>query len=240
KEQADRIPDITSLLFTGGVDANMIGAVNHGSIESNIAQRAEVFKSLDNLVNGGGDKITFVTVSGEDGNPIKIPYVGEDGNLVFPNDEGVVRSINGGYLARWKEINDQVEDKIDDVMEFCIISDDLARFVLGLSEDRWNELCAVGGGEDIGMSKELAKLECDMTYIKSLPSGSISQTQALSKLRFIVRKHLRNVNIKNLISKEKMKADMKSGNLHKGHGKNIDFDDNGVKPSGTAPAPASL
>lgn len=206
------IPSIQHLIFSGGINASSIGAVNHGSTESNIAQRGSVFTTLDNIMNGGGDKITYQQFMGQDGEPIKLPYVDSDtGHLVYPNEKGVVRAINGGFLSQWKELNDQLEDRIDEVMEYCIISDELSQFVLGISKESWEKLTKAGQGEDIGMSEELAKLNCGISYIKSLPANSVSQTGALSKLRFIVRVHLRNVNIKGLISKDKIKATAKSG-----------------------------
>jgi predicted transcriptional regulator len=97
-------------------------------------------------------------------------------------------------------------------MEYCIISDELSKFVLGISTTDWDAYTAKDGGVN-GMSPELKKEESSIAYIKSLPSGSISQTRALSKLRFLVRKHLRNVNIKGLVTKDKMKEDMKKGHM---------------------------
>jgi len=68
-------------------------------------------------------------------------------------------------------------------MEYCIINDDMAAFVIGMSRAEWDEITSSlneARSTALGFHKELGALTCDITYIKSLPSGSISQTQALS------------------------------------------------------------
>lgn len=206
-------PSLKDLVFAGGVNASVIGASNHGSTEANIAQREEMVKHINNFLQGGGDQVTYMTLSGQNGKAISHPYVdGETGELIYPNENGLVRSINGDYLDRWKEINEQVENRIDDVMEYCIVSDELAAFTLGIKKNDWDTLCAKKGKLP-GMSDEMAELACSIKYIKSLPSGSVNQTMSLSKLRYIVREHLRNVNIKRLVSKKKMAQDVTKGDL---------------------------
>lgn len=221
-DSPNQVPSLKALILQGGINSSTIGATNHGNTDANIAQRNEVTRNIENLLKGGGDKVTYTQRKGQDGKTILDPYVDQDtGDLVYPNQEGYVRNINGEYLDTWEDINEQIENKIDEAMKYCIISDELAKFVLGIPDARWKFIVSADFGknankadyEKMGMSQKMAELDCSIKYIKSLPANSMHQTQSLSKLRQIVREHLANVNIKRLVSKEKMKSDMKDGRL---------------------------
>lgn len=216
KTQKDILPDITNMLFGGGGSASLLGLKNYGSTEANLAHRNEAEKHMRNIMEGGGDKVMMTCIKGADGNPITQPYLDGDGEVVFPNKDGDVRAINGGFLSMMKEIHDNLENKIDQAMEFCIIDDEMARFVMGINKDDWKKYTnkmSKAESEALGMSEELGDIQCDITYIKSLPSGSISQTQSLSKLRHLVRIHIKNINIKGLVSLNTMKKDGEEGKL---------------------------
>ena len=72
-------------------------------------------------------------------------------------------------------------------MEYLITTEDEdAATLLGFTPDQWKNKIACANGEGLaGMSDEMKKLDCQLSIIRGYPTGSVLQTQALSKLRFI-------------------------------------------------------
>ena len=171
------LPKFEPLFYGGGISASLLGATNHGSLESNIAHRVENMKRFDNILNGGGDDVTYTTVAGADGKPIMQPIQDPtSGEMMYPNERGQIRTLNGGKLELMRELYDSIEDKTDKIMEYCVISDEMARFVLGFSAASWDNTCAKGGNFEGKMSQEMADIDCHIIYIQSLPTGPLSQT----------------------------------------------------------------
>ena len=110
--QKNIIPDIGKVLFSGGGSKELLGLKNYGSSEANLAHRNESEKVMKNIIEGGGDKVMISTIRGEDNKPIITPYLDSDGDIVYPNSDGSVRSLNSGFLDLILDMDTALEKKL--------------------------------------------------------------------------------------------------------------------------------
>lgn len=226
KSNASKVDfSVSKMLQSGGVPPSLLGEIKHGgSIFSNIAHRAETAKRFENLANNGVDDQVFFTVKGKDGkDPVKTPFF-MNGKHYYPNENGEIRIVNGANVKLAVEIREYQEKKTDEIMRMCVLGDDIASFILGITPKAWLDMCSSGGtppgvkaGEKDKPTKvgewpwELAHEDCTISNIESLVDSSISQTRALSKLRKIVKMYLNNVNLDDFDTVAEKKADMDKG-----------------------------
>jgi hypothetical protein len=168
-------------------------------------------KRVDNLVNNGVDDEVFFTVKNNKGQAVKTPFQ-FGGKTYFPNENGDIRVANSANVKLMKEIYDFQNDKCDQIMSLCVISDEVAAYVLGLCLSDWLAYCGIGGCP-IGcyMSDEMKMINCSVEELESLCDGSLLQTKCLSKMRKIVMCFLNNVNLEDFDDVIEKKNDMKTG-----------------------------
>lgn len=208
---------IGSKLMQGGVPPSLLGLQNHGgSAFAGIAHRTEAMKRFQNLVDNGVDQEVFLTVEAMVNGkkePVSTPFM-FNGKEYVPNSDGKVRIANSTNVKLAKEIRDYQEDKTDKIMELCILGDDIAPYVLGLTSNAWIAMCSSGGkpvADTRIWSADMLAEDCRIEIIESLVDGSISQTKALSKLRKIVKFYLNNVNLEDFDSVAERKGEMSTG-----------------------------
>lgn len=206
--------DIAQKVMSGGVPASLLGETPRGgSMFANIAHRVEQMKRIDNLVNNGVDQELYFTVVDKNNKPINTPFKIGD-KQYFPNPEGKVRVANASNVKLAKEIRDYQEEKTDKLMSLFILGDDVAAYVIGVSSSEWDKMCAPNGkpvGDTRTWDPDMLKLKCSIDYIESLPDGSLTQTQALSKLRRIAKFYINSVNLEDFDSVTEKKSDMAHG-----------------------------
>jgi hypothetical protein len=133
----------------------------------------------------------------QNGDEIRTPFWSvEFDEMVFPDKNGQYKFWNQQYIDKQIEIEEHIEEKVNKMMRFCILNETLCREVLDVSNDyyQWILGAIPGTGKAevqnaVGLSGAMQKLDGTIVAIKSLPAGSIEQTQALSKLRFVCRLH---------------------------------------------------
>ena len=140
----------------------------------------------------------------------------------IPAEDGKHRFVNETWINREYDVYMAVQKRIDQQMKWCVISDEIARQVMGYTDAKWTEVTGPKGLP--GMDPEMAKLNCKISYIKSLPTDSVLQTQALSKLRYICGQRLANIH-RTATSREADKDD----NTEKVQVKKPDGSDAGIK-----------
>jgi hypothetical protein len=161
-----------------------------GSLLGRVATEQKIKQMEDNL----GDGMYFVTYNDARGKPIANTTFEDDfGNVVKTDARGSVRYVDGGFISQVNEVEDEIEKEVDNKTEMAGKSDNICEMLLG--KERW-AWCAENGGPASGMHPNMKKLDCRPSYIKSLPSGDILQTQSISKLRWIVRHSLDDMNVK--------------------------------------------
>ena len=103
-----------------------------------------------------------------------------NGEISLPDETGRHRYINGTWIDREYEVYQAVQKRIDQQMKWCVISDEIARQVMGFTKAKWDEIASKDGTYG-DMDPEMAKNDCHISYIKSLPTDHIQQTFSLSK-----------------------------------------------------------
>ena len=157
-----------------------------------ILLRNSTFNSAQAYSQNFGDRVFFQSFYSETGEPIIAPIAaGPDGEIALPDETGKFRYINGTWIDREYEVYMAIQKRIDQQMKWCVISDEIARQIMGFTKEKWDEVAGPKGLP--GMDPEMAKLNCHIAYIKSLPSDSVLQTQSLSKLRAICGQRLANI-----------------------------------------------
>jgi hypothetical protein len=149
--------------------------------------RKENDRYLKTVDESLGDMRITMKAYDTNGNLITTPfYSSETGDVVVPDAKtGAVPYVNGDIVDAKIHEAKLVEDRIDDLMEKCIISDEICKIVLNLNDAGYNANLAPNVGPP-GMNAEMMKLDGRVTYIKALPASSALQIQSLSKLRYLV------------------------------------------------------
>lgn len=202
-------------LLNGFVPPSLLGADGLGgkSMLSSVAHRGQQMNKLKNLIDNGVDDELQIMVRDKKGNPIKTPYM-LDGQLRYPNAEGVVRITNTAPVELARQVKQYEEDQTDKLMDLILISDEVAAYVVGMPVGNWVKIC--NGDTDPSTKQkwedeEMQKVKCTVSHISKLVSGSIKQTQAIGKLREIAKHFLKNVNLDSFDSLAEKKADMTTG-----------------------------
>jgi len=108
--------------------------------------------------------------------------------MVFPDADGFVRRVNEQWLQRELEVENAIEDKVDRIMKYAIANDRMCMDILNLNDEEYYALLGPGGGADVGLKDpDMLKIDGTVGSIKRTPAGSISQTEKLSKLRFVCK-----------------------------------------------------
>ena len=199
----------------GAVPPELLGLGGQGGF-SGIAHSGETLKRLDNLVNSGVDDEIIMSFATRDekGNivPKTTPFMWE-GKQMRPDANGNVRITDQGKIDLATKISLYRKVRTNKLMGHVRLGDDIASYIFGLPYEHWMALCAKDSKlipEEMKMHADLAKLECSVEYINSLPP-SLTQTQAIAKLRKIVEFYEKNVNIEALSSVPDALSNMKDG-----------------------------
>lgn len=188
----------------------MVGGRNAHSADASFADRQNIDVHVAAMKQAIGSKWQYVTRTDENGTDVSHPYFDpEIGEMVYPDDTGRVRSVNKQYLDKMLEIENYIEDKVDKIMTYAVVSEDMCKDILNLSDREYTAILApVGAGvsmgdaarqKDIGMeSRQMQELDGRIHNIKASPAGSISQTEKISKLRYVVRALRQRVAIRDL------------------------------------------
>jgi len=135
-----------------------------------------------------GDAVYYATISDAGGNAIKTPYYSDAvKGIVYPDPQGRVRIINEEYMNTIRETEEYIENQVTEIMKYCVSSETSCKIALNLNDAQYDNMLGPNEAEGVklNMSNEMAKLDGRILYIKSLPANSVTQSQALSKLRFI-------------------------------------------------------
>jgi len=156
---------------------------------SAVADRKHVQSYIAEIENSLGEKWLYETRHDMEGHPIIEPYFHPlTGDMVFPDAKGKVRILNGAYLEKQKEIESYIEDKVDRMMSLCVISDEMCMDVLNLTKEEYRNHLSKGkipfGDAD---AEEFKDIDGRVLSIKATPAGSMSQTEKLSKLRYVTK-----------------------------------------------------
>jgi len=123
-----------------------------------------------------------------DGNVITDSFIGDDGRIVQPDSDGVVRLHDYGYYDMLSKMQAEYEAVIDEQLEKCMVSNYVCERLLG--KTLYDKLAPTRGTDlqidGTNMSDELAKSDARPSMIKALPCDSIAQTNAIAKLRIAV------------------------------------------------------
>lgn len=201
-------------ILSGVVPPELLGAggLPGGSLFSGIAHETQQLNQMKNLLNSGThDEIYMQFASKKGGEAIKTP-IPFNGKIYYPDEKGVVRIANKEPLSLQMKVRKFQEDRTDALMDMIILGgDDAAAYIFGFTKAEWMNKVGKGKGGNLGMSAEMVRLDGSMKHIETLVDGSQMQSQCLSKLRFVCKKHLANVNLENFSSLEEDMSNMKSG-----------------------------
>jgi hypothetical protein len=188
---------------------------------SKIAHRSQQMQQIDNWANNGVSDQLEIYVKDANG-AVTLPF-DIMGDTVYPDEKGQVRITDAGKIAQAKEIYAFQVKKVDDLMENAMISDEICSYMFGVPLKKWLEYCDKGGCPDgCYMEPEMKALKCTWEYIDAMPP-SLTQYQATSKRRKLVKHFAKNVNLKYLTNKPDEKKNMKDG-----HNNPNKLDDNGM------------
>lgn len=174
---------------------------------ASFADRNRLITYNENLHEQIGEKWVYRKMLGQDKKPSTLPYYdAETDSMVFPDSEGDVRILNKEYILKKREMDAYIEKQVDQMVKDSVISDSLAKDVLDLNDLSYVALLGsvdadtdekgdLAAQKKLGMGNEMRKIDARVSTIRSIPAGSLSQTQALSKLRFLckARRHYYNV-----------------------------------------------
>ena len=199
--------DLMEFMKRGAVPPELLGVHGNkhgGSQFSSIAHTAEQQQKFLNLANNSVDDEIIFQVMGTDAKGNKVPKTNPfefGGKILKPDDRGFVRITDKGRVDMTAKIAAYRKKRTNDLMEIVRLGDDIAQYVFGISADDWTDMCAKGaltaGNLPVKMHKDLGDLECSVEFINSLPP-SLSQTQAVAKLRKIVEYYEKNVNMEEI------------------------------------------
>jgi hypothetical protein len=152
---------------------------------------------VEGVSNAIGEPVSYIARMDSKGNAINVPfYSPELGEMVFPDERGGYKYWNADYLEKQIQIEEEIRAKVDRMMRACVTTPEMCREVLDVTDDYYKELLLpiTGGGKaevqaKMGMADEMQKIDGTVEAMLGLPSGSLLQTQALSKLRLVCRKH---------------------------------------------------
>ena len=206
--------DLMGYMKRGAVPPELLGVHGNkhgGSQFSSIAHTAEQQQKFLNLANNSVDDEIIFQVMGTDATGKKVPKTNPfefGGKILKPDEKGFVRITDKGRVDMTAKIAAYRRKRTNDLMEIVRLGDDIAQYVFGISAEKWKKLCAKealksGSNETkallqaMNMHKDLGDLECSVEFINSLPP-SLTQTQAIAKLRKIVEYYEKNVNMEEI------------------------------------------
>ena len=107
------------------------GGRKFSTADASVADRRHVESYIESYKHALGEKWTYSSRKGQDGDPITVPYydpdvVAADGtmvDIVFPDKNGDVRSLNKQYMDELIRMEEAIEKKVDRITELCVISD---------------------------------------------------------------------------------------------------------------------
>lgn len=112
-----------------------------------------------------------------------------NGRIFVSDEDGVITLANGSYLAREKQMREEQEKYISEVIEYLIYDDDLAVDTLGIDHDQYDRDFGAGSRKSKGIDipSSLHEFDARASAIDAFPPGSKLHTGAMAKLRWLVK-----------------------------------------------------
>jgi hypothetical protein len=180
----------------------------HTSADASFHDRKRMQDFLNSYAGNLGEAHIIVNRKGSNGQASTEPYYdGEIGDFVVPDAKGDVRILNEDFMNTVLEAELEIERKVDRIMEYCVASETLCKLALGLDDGTYVKLLGPNSkidelnndyADEYKMSTEMGTIDGRISFIRSLPAKSPTQTQALSKLRLVCRWLRHRFNMKNL------------------------------------------
>ena len=133
-------------------------------------------------------------IMGKNVRKIKITEGGQgtynhNGRIFVSDADGVIVLANGSYLAREKQMREEQEKYISEVIEYLIYDDDLATDTLGITHDEYDKVFGTGSTKSKGVDipSSLHEFDARASAIDAAPPGSKWHTGCMSKLRWLVK-----------------------------------------------------
>ncbi len=205
--------DIMNLYNGGLVPKEFLGLgyeSGGSSAFANVAHNVEQARRLENIAKNSISDEVLMSVSLKN-KKVSQPFE-MHGKIYRPDKDGNVRITDKGKIETAKMIKEYQRKVVDDLMDIAMLGDDVCQYVFGLSEGQWKNLTGKHDTEDMsmGLSKELNNLDCSIRHIESLPP-SLTQTQAIAKLRMIVGHHATSVNLEGITDNRDTTRNIKDG-----------------------------
>lgn len=205
--------DVMSAYKGGLVPKEYLGlgyASGGNSVFSNVAHNVEQARRLENIQkNSISDEVSLaIKLKGKGVNqPFEM-----NGKIYRPDKDGNVRITDKGKIDTVMEIKRYQRKVVDDLMDYAMLGDDVCQYIFGLTETQWDNLTKknTAANAEYGLSAELNNLDCSIQHIESLPP-SLTQTQAIAKLRKIVEYHASSVNIEGITTHSDAKKNISDG-----------------------------
>jgi hypothetical protein len=162
--------------------------MDSGIIEKNLEDEARAFglKNPGDATEGGA---YCFKMTGEDGSDIKsLTPLEFGGRLFYPNEKGVFRIVDQGFLDRAEQAFKEEQKYIDDMAEKAMISNDMCCYLLGVKD-----LTPLSKGKQLDGTARYSNLDpFDGTpdYIALLDKQSVEFSSSMCKLRAFVKLHL--------------------------------------------------
>lgn len=188
-QKVTELPSIDKLILEGSYSKQ--GGRNSQSASASIADRNHTANYVEAFKNAVGEEWTYTGHRDKKGNPILTPYYDHEcGEMVFPDKDGYIRAVNKDYVEQMVQMEQVIEDKVDRMVEKAKKSENLCKMVLNLDVGSYDKFLApiTSGGDaaiqtSANMSTDMQALDGRFLALRSLPTGSMSQIAALSKLR---------------------------------------------------------
>lgn len=140
-----------------------------------------------------GDGYIRIAKTDKKGSPIPT-YISEHGMIFHSNEDKVISYVDEGYMKIQKNKKDQQDKYIEQMLELALTSDEEASNLCNLDQPEFDDLCAPGGGIDMGLPPACAKFQCNPDFLDYLSPtdplfyGGIAKLRSIVKLRMPILK----------------------------------------------------
>jgi hypothetical protein len=115
-----------------------------------------------------------------------------DGRIHIADAKGNLTFVDKSYLTREKQLREEAEKYINEVMEFLVYDDQLAMDCLDIDSasyisDFMPHLAEYTTSKGLVILQELANFDARADYLNAVPQGSKEYVGGIAKLRFMVK-----------------------------------------------------
>jgi hypothetical protein len=137
----------------------------------------------------------YIRIAKVDKGGAKVPtYINEHGMIFHSNEDNVISYIDEGYMKIQKAKKDQQDRYIEQMLELALTSDEEASNMCNLDPTDFQQICAPGGGQELGLPPACAKFQCNPDFLDYLSPtdplfyGGIAKLRSIVKLRMPILK----------------------------------------------------